>query len=300
MGELDLHTALCGSVSELIDRLPPCAALYRKIRREYDSSLERALGVYSELGKGTEMALANCTFYLFNTSGYAWAMDAAFRYVNYLASTPKRVAELLRGVKLMVVTHGHVDHFEESTVRALAENDMLWVIPDFLCDVAREWGISEEKMIVAHKNQPICIEKLTITPFEGRHFRPVSGEGVDEYGYFITTDTGLTMAFPADVRDYRLPVLPGYPSADVCFAHVFLGDSNAYATDYTDKVDEFTDFVLRFSDKRVVLAHLYESGRRGIDTWRRDHAVLIADALKNKAPDIRVHIPKVGDRIKLG
>lgn len=298
-GEVDPRSALISSVKHLAAALPPCARLYRRIRREYDTSFNNALGIYNKDTSGTVMSLANCTFYLFNTSGYRWAMDAAFRYVNYLADTPSRAAELLRDVKLMVVTHGHVDHFEEPTVRALLHNDMLWVIPDFLLAEAKEWGIPDEKIIIARENQPICIERLTILPFKGRHFRPTNGQGVDEYGYYITTDSGLTMAFPADVRDYRLEGLTHMPPADVCFAHVFLGDSNAYADDYTERVEEFARFMLHFSDKRIILAHLYESGRRDIDTWRRDHAELIANALKAIKPDIITDIPDWGDRLVL-
>ncbi len=298
-GEVDPRSALTSSVKHLASALPPCAGLYRRIRREYDASFRDALTIYDKDTSGTEMSLANCTFYLFNTAGYRWAMDAAFRYVNYLADTPGQVAELLRDVKLMVVTHGHVDHFEKPTVRALLNNDMQWVIPDFLVGEAKEWGMPDEKIIIAHENQPICIERLTILPFKGRHFRPTNGQGVDEYGYYITTDSGLTMAFPADVRDYRIEGLPDMPPADVCFAHVFLGDANAYAEDYTERVEEFARFMLHFSDKRIILAHLYESGRCDIDTWRRDHAELIANALKEIKPDVITDIPDWGDRLVL-
>ena len=31
-------------------------------------------------------------------------------------------------------------------------------------------------------NESICIERLTILPFMGRHFRPVTHKGADEYG----------------------------------------------------------------------------------------------------------------------
>ena len=299
-GVVDPHDALISSVRVLGDALPPCARLYDEIRTGFESKFIRATDVLRGTeNEGTTLALANSTFYLFNTGGYLWAMDPAFRFANKLSRAPSRCAELLSGVKLMIITHGHVDHFEEETVRNLAQCDMMWVIPDFIYDEALSWGIKPERILVAHENQPICIDKLTILPFKGRHFRPITHKGVDEYGYYITAYGAPSMAFPADVRDYALDGLPELPKADVCFAHVFLGDGNSYAEDYTTLADEFARFMCHFSDKHFILTHLYENGRRFVDMWREEHADVIAEHLKRLNPDARITTPKIGEHIKL-
>lgn len=245
------------------------------------------------------MSLANPTFYLFNTGGYLWAMDPAFRFVNYLTDAKDHIAVQMKDVSLMVVTHEHVDHFEEEAVRELAKTEMTWIIPDFMYEAALRWGIRPKKIIVAHKNQPICIDKLTFLPFEGRHFRPVTKKGVPAYGYYVTAEGSPSMAFPTDVRDFSLDGLPELPSADVVFSHVFLGDGAANDSDFGDKPEEVARFLLHFSKKHIVFAHLYENGRRYEDMWRPEHARLIADAALSHYPDLRISIPEVGDHILL-
>lgn len=291
--------AILSSLENLKRELPLCAKLYDRLRKDFDKDFARALTVYDKVSDGgCELSLANSTFYLFNTNGFKWAMDASFRYANYLAKSPSMVAELLGGVRLMVVTHGHVDHFEESTVRALAKTDMLWVIPDFLYDNAIEWDICPEKIIVSRPGEPICIEKLTILPFEGRHFRPVTGNGVDEYGYYITADGAPSMAFPADVRDYSTENLIKLPKADCVFGHVWFGDGNSFDGEHTAIAEAQAKFLLSFSDKHVLLAHLYENGRRDADMWREEHADELAAAIKRLSPKTRVTVPHLGDVLK--
>lgn len=294
-GRIDPLPAILASVDTLRESMPHCAGIYDRIRAEFDTRFNRALGVYSKFAGGIEIALANSTFYLFNTNGYKWAMDPAFRYARHLAKTPGRVAELLSDVKLIVITHGHVDHFEEETVRALAACDMLWVIPDFLYGEAIDYGIRPEKIIVAHENQPICIEKLTILPFEGRHLRPITKQGVPEYGYYITAKDASSMVFPADVRDYDPKGLPDIPQADVCFLHLWFGDGNSFDPEHTEKAEEIARYMLSLSDKHIVIAHLYESGRRDEDMWRLEHAEELSAVIRKISPKTRITVPNPGD-----
>ena len=292
--------AILSSVDVLRESLPPCARLYDEIRKSFDSGFKKALGVYEKRDYPySGVALANSTFYLFNTNGFKWAMDPAFRYARHLAKSPSSVADLLSDVKLMVITHGHVDHFEEETVRALAKNDMKWVIPDFLYENAISWGILPENIITARENRSICIDKLTILPFEGRHFRPVSGQGVNEYGYFIRVHGGPTMAFPADVRDYSLDGLPHVPKADICFGHVWFGDGNSFDEEHSEIAQSQARFLLEFSDKHIVLAHLYENGRRDADMWREEHAAELSSAITAISKSTRITVPKLGDIVPI-
>ena len=295
-GAIDPLPAILDSVAQLKERMPFCARMYDRIRREFDGKFRNALTVYDDDGKqGTEAALLNSSSYLFNTSGYLWAMDPAFRYARYLAKTPSEAAKLFSRVKLIVITHGHVDHFEEETVRQLAGSDIRWVIPDFIYNDAIAWGIAPEKITVAHKNQPICIDKLTILPFMGKHFRPTTGAGLEEYGYHISAEGSPSMVFPADVRDYSRAGIEAVPKADCCFGHVWFGDGNSADGSHTEMARKQAEFLLSFTDRHIVLAHLYENGRRFEDMWREEHADELSEMIKQLSPATRITVPHHGD-----
>lgn len=293
-GVIDPLPAILSSLDNLRRALPPCAGMYDRIRRDFEKDLIRATEVWQGDGD-TRIALANSTFYLFNTDGFKWAMDPALRYARYLTGCVGRLSELFSDVKLTVITHGHVDHFEMESVRELAKCDMLWVIPDFLYDNALEWGIRKEKIVVARPNEPICIDKLTIMPFMGRHFRPITRKGVDEYGYYITAEGQPSMVFPADVRDYSTLDMPPLPKADICFGHIWLGDGNSFAPEHTELAEAQARFLTELSCKHIVLAHLYENGRRDCDMWREEHADEVRDAILRIRPDVRVSVPRLGE-----
>lgn len=295
-GAIDPLPAILDSVAQLKERMPFCARMYDGIRRNFDDGFRRALTVYDGIPEqGTRAALVNSSGYLFNTGGYLWAMDIAFRYARHLAKTPALVADLLKDVKLMVVTHGHVDHFEEETVRLLAKTDMLWVIPDFLYDNAIEWDVKPENIVVARKNESICIDKLTIVPFAGKHFRPIVGTGIEAYGYHISADGHPSMAFPGDVRDYSRVGLESVPEADCCFGHVWFGDGNSFDASHSEIAKKQAEFLLSFSNRHIVLAHLYENGRRDQDMWREEHADELSEMIKQLSPATRITVPHHGD-----
>ena len=107
------------------------------------------------------------------------------------------------------------------------------------------------------------------------------------------------MAFPADVRDYSIEGLPAIPKADICFGHVWLGDGNSFDPNHTEYAEAQARFLLEFSDKHIVLAHLYENGRRDADMWREEHADEVAEAIKALEPKTRVSTPAIGDVLKL-
>ena len=287
--------ALFGSVDVLRDAMPYCARLYDDIRRNFDRRFLNALDALSEPRQGTRFALIQSSAYLFQTNGCRWAMDVAFRNAYRLTKTPSLVASLLAGLDLMVISHGHSDHFEECTIRALAQTEMRWVIPDCLVERALSYGLREEKVLVARAGETLQVCGLTILPFRGRHFRPVTSKGTDEYGYHISAPDAPSMAFPVDVRDFSLDGLPLLPPADVCFANVWLGDKNGFAADYGDRLEEYVRFMLHFSDKNILFTHLYENGRRNADMWRVEHAELLSDAVHALSPETCTAVPNPGE-----
>ncbi len=291
--------AFVGSVRELQAQMPICAKLYDEVRENFDNWFTSALTALNGTEKGTKFSLIHSSSYLFNTNGYRWGMDIAFRNARFLASTPKRAVELLKDLNLMIISHGHRDHFEESTTRELAQTKLEWVIPDFLYDVAIERGISPDRMHIATEGQPLTVGELTILPFKGRHYRAGTDKGVPEYGYYITAKDSPSLVFPVDVRDLSLENLPNTPKADYCFANVWMGDYHCLDTDYAPLDRDFAEFMLQFSDKNILLTHLNEDGRKDKEMWRDFHAAIVTKKLNELSPDTKVQTPHRGEVITL-
>ena len=293
------ENVIIAAVEALKKAMPSCARLYEEVRREFDARFQHALTVWDQPEEGTFFALIQSTSYLFRTNGFNWAMDVAFRNAYRLASSPHKIVELFLPLRLMIITHSHSDHFEERTVRLLSGLNMDWIIPDFLVDTAKSWGLREERIIPAHAGERITIGSLTVLPFLGRHFRPVSGKGVMEYGYHISAAGCPSLVFPADTRDFSLHDWPDLPDADYCFAHVWLGDKNSFSKDYSTQLETFVPFVLRFSPRHVICTHLYEINRRDEDMWRREHAEILSREICRVRPEIGTSIPRSGDVMHL-
>ena len=288
--------ALEKSIAALRGAIPPCSVEVDRLRREFDGDFRSALEVF-EKEKGLWFSLANPTFGLFSSNGYRWIVDPAFRSARKLAQTPAQADILLRDAKLIIISHGHTDHFEESTVRLLSGTPAKWIIPDFLVKKAIKFGLPPEKMIIAEKGKPICEGPLTILPFEGRHYRPDTGKGVPEYGYHVSCEGLPSVVLPGDTRDYS--PRPGDPHGEVCFAHVWLGDGLEDEESHP-LAQDLARFALGFSNNTILLTHLYECGRKDGRMWTRRHAEEVAREISLLSPDTRVLIPHPGKVIELG
>lgn len=290
-------SALVESVRSLRAIMPICADLYDDIRDNFDARLDSALRAIGT--GGAKFALIQSASYLFRYSGYRVGMDISFRNAWHLAKDPAGCVEQLKGLDLMLISHSHADHFEKRLVQRLADSGIKWVIPDFMYDLALSCGILPENIYVAKKDEPICIGKMTVLPFEGRHFRPGTRKGVDEYGYYVTAQGMPSLALPVDVRDFSFAGLPRIPSADYCFANVWLGDGRGLDLSRTPLTRDYARFMLRFSSQSILLTHLYESGRMERDMWRREHGELVGEEIAELSPSTRVIIPTCGQVIEL-
>ena len=292
-----LIPSLIGSVKELKAKMPICANVYDEIRDHFDDWFTSASQIFD--ADCAKFGLIHSSSYLFNFNGYRVGMDIAFRNAFFLARTPKKYVDYLKDIHLMVISHSHGDHFEKSLVRMLADTEISWVIPDFMYDMALECGISPEKIYIAKKDEPIKVGKLTLLPFEGRHFRADTKRGVLEYGYYVTAEGMPSIVFPVDVRDFSLENLPNIQKADYCFANVWLGDGKGLDAFCEPLVRDFSKFMLKFSDKNMILTHLYENGRKDKDMWRKEHAELVGAKISALSPKTNVFIPACGQVIEL-
>ena len=290
------ETALAQSIPVLRDSLHHCAKLYDTVRESFDGWFASALGCWETEEEGASFSLIHSSSYLFNTNGTKWGMDIAFRNSRFLAKTPAEAASLLRDMDFMLLSHGHRDHFEESTIALLAENKTVFVVPDFLKERILGLGVDPRKVITAIPGGTVSLFGVDILPFESAHYRP-NGKGVREYGYYVTAPGCPSMAFPVDIRDFSKRA--DIPMADYCFANVWLKDNSADRECWEPVTMPWADYMLRFSDKNIFLTHLYEDGRPDNRMWRSEHAEAVTDAIHTLSPQTNVYIPKRGECIKL-
>lgn len=285
------------SVDMLRGNFPFHATLYEELKLHYDGQFGQALGVLDKT-EGCYASLIGPSSYLFSTNGFRWGMDPAFRNIRYLAEAPSRVKEYLGGLDLILVTHNHEDHLEESTVRALADTEIRWVVPDFLTDRMSSFGVGREKLIPVSVGETVRVGPLTVRVLEGRHFRPDTGKGIRAVGYVVEAENAPRLVFPGDVRDYRTEGMEPI-DADVCFGHVWLSDNAKARESYLPKCEELAEFMLMTSRKRILLTHLYESCRSETGMWRRHHAEEARTAILARSPETVVEIPAVGEVLRL-
>jgi hypothetical protein len=266
------------------------------MRLHYDEYYSRALEVFNKKD-GCYGSLIAPSSYLFSTNGFRWAMDVSFLYLRRLATAPHGIKETLGDISLMLLTHSHSDHTERETVRALCDTDIMWVVPEFVVDKMLSLGARREKMIIVRAGDDISVGPLRIHVLEGRHFRPEDGNGIDAVGYLVSSENAPSIAFPGDIRDYRVNNGDDL-NADHCFAHVWLTDNALDPLMYLPKSEEFADFMLSRSRKNIYLTHLY-SDREEDKMWKAHHARVAAEAIFKRSPETAVHIPKFGEIFEL-
>lgn len=286
-----------GSADVLRQHYPFHASLYEDLRLNFDQRFHNATKVFDKK-EGCYASMIFSASYLFCTNGYKWAMDIAFRCSRYFSEIPEKVMEYLGDIDLMILTHAHDDHMEESTIRALSNANFKWLAPEYMVGYLLEYGIAREKIIVAKVGETIQIGPLSVKVLPGRHFRPNTNNGMEAVGYLITAEDAPTIAFPGDVRDYRTQFVESL-KADYCFAHVWLTDKALDPQQYVPKCQEFAKFMLEMSEKNIFLTHLYENARKEESMWQKHHAELAAAVIQRQSPNTAVHIPQCGEILKL-
>lgn len=290
----DTAKALLGSLKAIDTVLPHCTRLYDDVRRNFVDRLKNACSIFEMQDSGTHMAVLQSSAYVFNTNGYGWAMDVSLRSAAKLTNAVSLLPALFAKCRLMIISHSHADHFEESTVRRLAPLQIKWVIPDFLVCRAKEYGLNSDRIIVARADSTLDIGPLCITPFESQHFRADTGEGVREYGYHVSAAGSPNILFPVDVRDYSTRGLEQLGCTNAIVGHVWLGDENGTTGSFAPYDSDMAEFLLYFGARKIILSHLYEIGRDDSGMWRREHAEHIKRMIHKRSPDTEVIIPSPG------
>lgn len=288
------------SLAKLDGSLSPTKKLFAELRRDFTNELTRACSVLTTpTTEGTRFSLIHSTFYVFNTCGTRWAMDPALRRAGSITDAGEKIADLMRGTEYILITHGHEDHFEPEMISALKELGIKWVIPEFLTDDAIAAGIDRKNIITARAGEKMELGALRVIPFTGRHFRTTNGKGVPELGYLVSAENSPTLLFPGDVRDYNPAGFPDFVREygirpDILFSHIWLGDYVANGDSYP-YTEDYLRLTLSFGAQRILLCHLYESGRKANGMWRVEHAQMLAREIAARNPSVRTDIPRRGE-----
>ena len=79
--------------------------------------------------------------------------------------SPISAAELAGELDISFITHGHGDHFNAPTAKVLAEKSKcLFVIPRNCLEKARDFGIPENRIVVARPRQPVEVRGIKVEP----------------------------------------------------------------------------------------------------------------------------------------
>ncbi len=86
------------------------------------------------------------------------------------SASPISAAELADELDISFITHGHGDHFNAPTSRVLAEKSKcLFVLPQNCLEKARDFGIPEDRIVVARPRQPIEVRGIKVDALRAIH-----------------------------------------------------------------------------------------------------------------------------------
>lgn len=232
--------------------------------------------------------------YLFNTRGLKWAVDPVLLSNRVPEAPVLDVTSDLADLDFILLSHAHTDHTDVVLWSHMERSRCHWIVPEHLADLfANEVSVNDSAYSVAIPGKEIVVSGARIVPFEAPHYEHLETgktNHVDSTGYLVET-AGASYLFPGDIRTYDPSCLEPFADVSAVFAHVFLGRSSALVCE-PPLLEEFVDFYLSCSPKKIVLSHLYELGRDPEDCWIASHARAIAKAFNAADSKVKIVIPE--------
>ena len=243
-------------------------------------------------------------FGLFGPSSYVLRVgeakiliDPCFRFPSLGEKIAERLPADLAAFDAVVLTHSHGDHlckhFWKCAEGAPVKN--LYVPAFFEDELLRKNNIDPNRVSRIEPGSKIPVKNATVLAFLSNHKRETQTVGLPELGYSFRA-AGKTYLMPCDVRTYT----PGFfgklvgSAPDAMFSHIWFSAKHGLAAPWEPKLTEFCNFINAFRPKRVVLAHLYETGRTPDEMWSYLHAGAVADRLLAISPETDVTVPQLG------
>jgi L-ascorbate metabolism protein UlaG (beta-lactamase superfamily) len=240
--------------------------------------------------------------YLFCTQGIRWALDPLTLHWRIPKAPQMDTAQDLRHLSFIILTHCHADHLDLDLVHNLRVLPILWVIPEPLLAEVAKTGLSRAKIIVPKAMEPLELEGIKITPFDGLHWEvdstyPDGRRGVPATGYLVEF-SGKRWLFPGDTRTFDASQLPSFGPVDGLFAHLWLGRGCAL-NEKPPLLDAFCSFCLELQPKRIIVTHLEEFGRTIDEYWDKEHFQPVRRQILERAPERIIESAYLGERVDL-
>jgi hypothetical protein len=81
------------------------------------------------------------------------------------------------------------------------------------------------------------------------------------------------------------------------FLRLWLGDDNRNQEDCLQRICPFSEYMLTYCRKHLIIGHLYENDRRDHQMWRMEHVLPVLECLKALSPDTKVTVPDWGETV---
>ena len=81
------------------------------------------------------------------------------------------------------------------------------------------------------------------------------------------------------------------------FLRLWLGDDNRNQEDYLQRICPFSEYMLTYCRKHLIIGHLYENGRRDHQMWHTEHVLPVLECLNALSPDTKVTVPDWGEAV---
>jgi L-ascorbate metabolism protein UlaG (beta-lactamase superfamily) len=269
--------------------------------KSYQSQWDRMLSEWSNSGEVDHAWNLYSANYLLITAGVRWAIDP-LTFSWRVPSMPQVNVSLLNKLDAIVLTHSHADHLDMSLLGRLRDLPVKWIIPEFMLPSLEPLKLPPENVFIAQPLNPIHLEGLSLTPFDGLHLVPDNTlpggiRGVLSMGYMAEFNHKKWL-FPCDTRVFDASKLPDFGSLDGLFMHVFLGKGQAFDP-APPLLDPFCRFCVDLHPRRILLTHLYEWGRPPEELWTETHAAMIEKWFAENAPGVSVSHALLGDEVDL-
>jgi len=227
--------------------------------------------------------------YVFRTE-CLWAVDPMLRQKDAAEKILPRVKKDFAGVRFVLISHLHGDHYNLSFLKELADSGVSLVVPDWISPSdLTELSSTGAEIILGAVNSQLYFDGVRVDILPGYHYdynRPEMG--VPSISFRVTT-TERTYLFPGDVRDFEHCRMPS--GCDVMFGHVWLGRGCAALEPERTALSRYVQYIRRLRPKHLVLTHLYDLHRKDIDQWTYRHALWIKDALQTEEMKITIPVP---------
>lgn len=161
--------------------------------------------LYSEIkshSEGTGLWWTGHNGWLIKSGDLLVSTDLALEYPRRIDPPPISTKEIAADLNISFITHGHNDHFNDSTSIYLTKySKCIFVMPESCLPKARELNIPEDRIKIAVPRTPFEIKNIKVEPLRAIHgnanFSIYYDANMKDCGYVINID-GKKFLQPGD------------------------------------------------------------------------------------------------------